>query len=83
MKEKQFPNGFTNWMETHHDVVEFITRNSDHSEIHRRRQLQGLGGLYELAEEWTDEFEKLHQGRGWDGDYFDELQDFLTEKNNL
>lgn len=77
---KHFPNGFASWMETHHEVVEFITLNADNGEVHRRRQLQGIGGIYELAEKWTDEFEKLHEGRQWDGEYFDEVEEFLASK---
>lgn len=78
---KRFPNGFTSWMETHHEVVEFVTLNADEGELRRRRHLQGTGGIYELAEEWTDEFEKLHEGRQWDGEFYDEIQKFLEGKN--
>lgn len=29
METKEFPNGFLNWVETHHVVVEEITRRQD------------------------------------------------------
>ena len=45
-----------------------------------RHSEQGHGGLYELAEELTDEFELLNKGRVWDGEFFDEIEEFLSEK---
>lgn len=41
----------------------------------------GTGGIYELGEQWTDEFEELNKGREWDGEFFDELEAFLFRKN--
>ena len=41
---------------------------------------QGTGGMYELAEELTDEFEKLNADREWDGEFFDEIEEFITSK---
>jgi hypothetical protein len=82
--EKTFPNGFTDWMETHHQVVEAITLNLSkeryEGEVKRRYDAQGRGGIWELAEELTDKFEKLTYEREWNGEYFDELEDFLTEE---
>lgn len=82
---KHFPNGFSSWAETHFDIVSFIeeilnTDNRDNT-IYKRLESQGKGGLYELAEEWTDEFEKLHTGTEWDGGYIDTLEDFCINKN--
>lgn len=34
-------------------------------------------GLNELAKELTDKFENIHQDREWDGDFFDEIEEFL------
>ncbi len=92
MNKKKFPNGFTSWMETHHEVVSFITgvvtiRANDDNVIRRRMDSQGTGGLYELAEEWTDEFEKLHEGQQWDGngglgEWMEVVEEFLNNKNN-
>jgi hypothetical protein len=82
--KKYLPNGFTNWIETHHQVVEAITLNLEkdryEGEVKRRYDAQGRGGIWELAEELTDKFEKLNKNREWDGEYFDELEDFLTEE---
>jgi hypothetical protein len=82
---KVFVNGFDSWMETHHEVVSEIARilNIDAGTglAHERYESQGTGGMYELGEELTDEFEKLHEGREWDGEFFDEIEAFLNSKN--
>jgi hypothetical protein len=42
----------------------------------------GTGAVYELAEEWTDEFEELNQDRDdWDGEWFDKIESFCNSKN--
>jgi hypothetical protein len=82
----KFPNGFTSWMETHHEVVAFFERRDTFDEggiIQEIADSQGTVGLYELAREWTDEFERLNKGRKWDvdGDFFDEIKKFCEQKN--
>jgi hypothetical protein len=82
---KKFPNGFESWQETHFEVVSYIydlRYNSPiESNIINDIQLkQGTGGFYELAEDLTDEFEKLNEGREWDGEFFDEIEEFLEKK---
>lgn len=79
--EKQFPNGFTSWMETHHEVVEHLTLLAyvENSKVWKRIEEQGRGGLYELAEELTDKFEAENKGKEWDGDYYEAIQDFLND----
>lgn len=91
-KNKSFPNGFTSWMETHHEVVEYITNFIDsfeipedelpQSEIKAARDANGTTGLYEVAENWTDEFENINKGRDWDGEFMDEINTFCISKNN-
>ena len=83
--EKQFPNGFASWQETHYEVVSEITRIATIDDtsglVSQTLSTQGTGGLYELAERLTDEFEALNAGREWDGEFFEEIWDFLSEKN--
>jgi hypothetical protein len=83
--QKQFPNGFASWQETHFEVVSEITRialsDVSEGEVFTTRESYGTGGLYELAESLTDEFETLNAGRLWDGEFFDEIWDFLESKN--
>lgn len=90
MKNKEFPNGFTSWMETHHEVVSEINsliwadtfdQDSD-GIIEERFREQGIGGMYELAEELTDAFEKQFEGVVWgeELEYFDTIETFLYER---
>lgn len=90
-KEMDFPNGFDSWYETHHEVVSFMTNilrdrseipQDDTSVIWDEVDSGGTGRLYELAKEWTDEFEQKNKGRKWDGEFFDEIWEFCNRKNN-
>lgn len=74
----------TDYLETHFEVVKRLTLEL---EVEGRPSLafdvvenQGLGGLYELAESLTDEFQELHKDTEWDGDFHDTLEQFLNEK---
>jgi hypothetical protein len=84
---KHFPNGFTSWAETHHEVVQFITNEEQANKIIGEDVVtyiasqMGTGGLYELAMKWTDEFEEKNKDREWDGEFFEELERFLSDKN--
>jgi len=82
--EKEFINGFGSWQETHFEVVDYITsiRNEDFIRglVVETVESQGTGGLWELAEQWTDEFEKLNKNREWDGEFYDEIEEFCREK---
>jgi hypothetical protein len=88
---KHFPNGFASWQETHYEIVQAITIIRTSSEPHQllnsivyeRHEAEGHGGLYELAEELTDAFEREHEGFLWDGNtlpYFETLENWLDEK---
>lgn len=85
--ERKFPNGFASWMETHHEVVDFISyqitscKDAD-NKVQRTCKTRGTGGLYELAEQWTDQFEKLNYQREWDGEFFEEIEEFLKQQNH-
>jgi hypothetical protein len=80
---KRFPNGFRFWMETHHEVVSFITARATPNATGLLKEVQeshGMCGFYNLAEEWTDEFEKLYKGKYWDGEFFEEVEKFCQQK---
>lgn len=85
----KFPNGFSSWYETHHEIVSEMTLrlmdgNTTPVLLKEISETQGTGGLYELARALTDEFEQLNKGRQWDGEFFDEINLFCTTKfNNL
>ncbi len=87
----QMPNGFTAWHETHFEIVQGITFDIEkHNEnpgyestATQRHDVQGHGGLYELAREWTDEFEDKYKGKEWgmdELDYFETVEGFVVEK---
>jgi len=85
---KSFPNGFQSWMETHYEVVQFITSQEEGfvnngTVVEYVREFLGEGGLYELSELWTDEFEKENKGKVWGEEvsYFDTLDEFLSREN--
>ena len=79
---KQFPNGFSSWQETHFEIVSAISyrihQMQPSSVVWLRNEEQGQGGLYELAEELTDEFENIYQGVEWDGNYMDTIEQFIN-----
>ena len=76
-------NGKTSWNETHFEIVDEIVRrlNFDSKGETRLSKLHnqvGRGGLYELAEELTDKFELKFKDREWDGEFFDEIEEFCS-----
>lgn len=88
-----FANSFTDYLETFYEIVKFTTHqilqleNSDLSEsqklknpVYKAFKERGRGGLYLLAEEWTNEFEKLNKDRQWDGEFHEEVEAFFVEK---
>lgn len=89
---EKMPNGFDAWVETHHVIVEMIEEdfnkgNNDNdykSVVINRREEQGAGGVWELAENLTSEFEKKHIIEKWEIDsWFDALENFFNEKNKI
>ena len=86
MSEKQFPNGFTSWKETHYEVVSFLTLSLDregdpfYNMLGELMSNKGIGHFYELAEGLTEKFEAMHCGREWDGEFFEELEAFMVQE---
>ena len=88
--EREFPNGFESWAETHHIVTETIVemeiKEIPSKLIDDRREEEGMGGIWQLSIELTDEFEKKYKGVEWEGtgeigtDYFETIEAFLDEK---
>jgi tRNA uridine 5-carbamoylmethylation protein Kti12 len=82
MKNQQKQN--ISWIETHHEIVSAIAISLHLDEpdtmFIKRNEEQGTAGLYELAEELTDKFELLNKDREWDGEFFDEIEEFIQSK---
>jgi hypothetical protein len=74
------------YLETHFEIVQAITIEWLNDEpvgkvkvIHDER---GSGGLYELAKELTDKFEKLHENTEWGFElgYLETLEEFIENE---
>lgn len=79
---------WVSWKETHYEVCAAIERvlrvniPSSKSIVIKRQETQGHTGLYELAEELTNEFEAKYKGTEWgmELEFYDEIEKFLEEK---
>lgn len=74
----------TSYLETFYEIVEAITIATMLSKVPKKlleiQENQGRGGLYEFAIDLTDEFEKINEGRVWDGEFFDEIDEFVRRQ---
>lgn len=75
-----FPNGFVSWTETYAEIVSVMTSDFVEEETNFRDQVNGMFGIYEKARDWAFEFEQLNRGRGWDGEWIDEVFQFAHDK---
>ena len=87
VERTRFPNGFTSWAETHHEMVEFMTttlldKDGDNV-VHDHYNSTGIGGIYELAIAWTNEFEEANKGTEWgiEIQFYDTIESFLDNKS--
>lgn len=80
--EKEFPNGFESWQETHYEIVAMLTLDIERGKNKATEisETEGTGGLYQLARQLTDKFENLHKGREWDGEFFEEIEYFYAQE---
>jgi hypothetical protein len=70
------------YLETYHEIVSKIDWDirQEQGFAHEIYEQMGTGGRYELAKELTDKFQRLHKGREWHGEFFDELDKFWAEE---
>lgn len=81
----------TSYLETFYEVTSFIEAHLGNwegndeveSTILERYKTGGHGSKYEIAEEWTNEFEELNKDREWDGEFFVDIEDFCRKKNEI
>jgi hypothetical protein len=79
---KVFHNGFQCWAETHHIVVQEISLREGSGGLVDKQD--GMGNVWQLGIDLTDEFEEKNKGVEWgmdDRDYWDEIMEFLNSKN--
>lgn len=78
-------NGNACYLETYYEVVDYITRqlvdDDPTGKIALTAVMEGRGGMYTLAEYWADEFEAVNSSREWDGEFYDEIEEFCNKKN--
>lgn len=84
MKDKEFINGFNNWIQTYFEITYNIVLEIRHKEpckmVSNTFDKKGHTGLYDLADELTDEFETNNKGKEWDGEFYDEIDKFIEKK---
>jgi hypothetical protein len=73
----------TCYLETHYVISNFIERNEECVEsLEKIHNELGRGGLWDLAQQLTTEFEKTYEGVEWglELDWNDTLEEFLNKK---
>ena len=83
-KENNIPIIDEDYLETYFEVVQHLvlTLDNEYSKSFSTREAEGFGGVYLLAKEWTDEFQRKYKNYLFDGDWFDIIDDFLLKKEN-
>ncbi len=82
----KFPNGFSNWVETHHTIVRNIEHMLNKDEdmwgqrLYEVQANGGTGGVWILCENLTDKFEQENIGVEWEGEWFDAIDAFLEKE---
>lgn len=72
------------YLETYFEVVQHLvlTLDNEYSKSFSTREAEGIGGLYTLAKQWTNEFQRKYKNYFFDGDWLDKIDDFLLKKEN-
>lgn len=70
------PNGDTSYLETFYEIVVGFYSNP-HSEV--LIEIKN-NQMWAFAMQLTDEFEEINKDRFWDGEFYDEIDEFLNEK---
>jgi hypothetical protein len=84
--DKVAVNNAVEYLETYHEITAFITLalyEMQDCVVTQRYAEQGHGGMYELAEEWANEFHEMYADREWDGEWLDTITEFFNSKNEL
>jgi len=76
-------NGKRSWLETHHEVVTRMTL----ADLRCDPRLEdiictadvGMTIMYDIADELTDTFESRNFERQWDGEFFEEVEEFVED----
>lgn len=70
----------TEYLETFYEIVAGFYNNPQSKVLEDIENTKGRGGMWEFAEQLTDEFIKKYEDFEWDGEFFDKIDEFLREK---
>jgi hypothetical protein len=80
---KTYIGDFEDWHETHYEVAKHLILNEDlflERLEESSRKDKGTGGMWVLAKDITNSFQKLHKDGLWEeGDYYETLWSFIDE----
>jgi hypothetical protein len=83
-KKSNLPKGFRDWAETHHEIVCTIHAMIDCEtmppKLERILDNEGLGGMYDLGIDLTNEFCNIYENRDWNGDWIETIIEFTNLK---
>jgi len=72
------------FLETHYRISEILAWENNLDKpcelIEETQAKEGMYGIYQLAKEYTIDFQQLHKNREWDGEFLDVVDDFMKEK---
>jgi len=87
-RPKNEPAYGSEFLEAHYEIASMLDRSRLLPEsmqppvIRSINEESGTGGFWEFAEELAREFSSIHRNRDWDGEFFDEIEKFVTERVN-
>jgi hypothetical protein len=77
-------NGFRDWAETHHEMVctihALITNDTMPIRLLDIIDDEGVGGLYALGIDLTNEFCNTYENKEWNGNWIDTIIEFVNAK---
>lgn len=78
---KKMPNGFDDWQETHFEMTTHVWSTAEHKGhmAYVAQQKKGTGGLWELAENITTQFEQRYKGHTWGVDSEEEWHEAIED----
>lgn len=81
--QDQYEDGLIDlWIETFYQIAA-ILNYPEFEPLHTH--IRDNGGMAELCTQttiWINEFEKMNEGRQWDGEFFEEVEAFMHTKLN-
>lgn len=80
---KKYTGDFEDWHETHYEVVKHFVLNEDiflDKIDDSERQDKGTGGMWVLAKDITEAFQKEYENEIWNElDYYETLWNFINK----